>query len=73
MKLALVGQPNLGKTTLAHILQFQYPEKISLVPDKIEIESFFDEPYPLLSKGPKNIWMQHPQLYFYHSRKKILI
>ena len=146
LKLALVGQPNLGKTTLAHILQFQYPEKISLVPDKFEIikrdqlpepknvlslkhyqralflfqkeleelvclgsadkivvchgstldvlkywpdslESFFDEIhstlkaetqrsdwvlqlvspedhdeiYPHLSKGPKNIWMRHPQ------------
>tara|TARA_B110001454_G_C12723270_1_gene436135 strand:+ start:10448 stop:10999 length:552 start_codon:yes stop_codon:yes gene_type:complete len=37
MKLAIVGQPNLGKTTLVHILQFQYPEEVTLVPDKFEI------------------------------------
>lgn len=37
MKLAIVGQPGIGKSTLTHILEFQYPEQIVLVPDKMDV------------------------------------
>ena len=37
MKLAIIGQPGVGKTTFAHILEFQYPNQIVLVPDKLDL------------------------------------
>lgn len=37
MKLAIVGQPGIGKTTLSHILEFQFPNQVILVPDKLDL------------------------------------
>lgn len=39
MKLVITGKPEIGKTTIAHIMECEFTNKVALVPDAIDIVS----------------------------------